>query len=66
MIRVDKRDPILRNLKANILFESLAISHNYPSVDTTTNLISIATMNVHINGIFNITNNQCRQVIAHF
>ena len=66
IIRMDKRDPILSNLKANLLFESLAISHNHLSVDTTTNLISIATMNVHINGTFNVTNNQCRQVIVHF
>ena len=54
------------NLKLNILFESLNFSYNYVSAVARANVISITTMNVHINGTFNVTNNRCRQAIIHF
>ena len=66
IILIENRDPIISNLKANILFESLIISHNYLSAETTRDIIFIATMNVHINGTFNVTNNQCRRAVVHF
>ena len=34
IILIENTDPIISNLKANILFESLIISHNYLSADT--------------------------------
>ena len=63
---VNNKYPILSNFKANILFESLIISHNYPSRGSSANIISITTMNVHINGTFNVTNNRCKQAIVQF
>ena len=67
LIVADNGYPILSNLKANIMFESIIIiSHNYPSAGSKYNIISITTMNVRINGTFNVTNNQCRQAIVQF
>ena len=54
LINIHNIDPILSNLKANILFESLIALHNYPSARVIPNTISINTMNVHINGTFNV------------
>ena len=73
IILAENKYPISSNLKANILFESLIISHNYVShnyvplaIGTRANTISITTMNVHINGTVNVTNNRCKQAIVHF
>ena len=66
IIWTNNRDPMLSNLKANILFEFLIISHNYLSAETTNDMISITTMNVHINGTFNVTNNHCGLTIVNF
>ena len=66
IILIENRDLIISNLKANIHFESLIISQNYLSAETKSDIIFIATMNVHINGIFNVTDNQCKQTIVHF
>ena len=66
IINIDNIDPILSNLKANILFESLIVLHNYLSAGVIPNTISITTMNVHINGTFNVTKNHCIQAIIHF
>ena len=67
LILAENIEPILSNLKANILFESIIIiSHSYPSKGSHVNIISITTMNVHINGTFNVTNNRCRQAIVQF
>ena len=63
IILAENRDPILSNLKANILFESVLISHNHISTAISIyasiiiSIISITTMNVHINGTFTVTNN---------
>ena len=66
IINIDNIDPILSNLKANVLFESLIVLHNYPSAGVIPNTISINTMNVHINDTFNVTKNHCIQAIIHF
>ena len=66
LIVTENRNPVLSNLKVNILFESLIITRNHVSAGARANMISITTMNVHINGTFNVTNNRCRQVIIHF
>ena len=66
IINIDNIDPILSNLKANFLFESLIVLHNYLSAGVIPNTISINTMNVHINGTFNVTKNHCIQTIIHF
>ena len=63
IIQAKNTIPVSSNLKVNILFESLIISHNHASQST---IIAITKMNVHINGTFNVTNNRCRQAIIHF
>ena len=66
LIVTENRNPVLSNLKVNILFESLIITRNHVLAGARANMISITTMNVYINGTFNVTNNRCRQVIIHF
>ena len=67
MILVENRDPIRGELKANILLQSLIISQTTSiSEDYDMHMISITTMNVHINDTFIVTSNECRLAIMHF
>ena len=46
--------------KIHLLLESLSIFHNFHSLNTIKNIISVSAANVHINGTFNVTKNHCR------
>ena len=53
--------------KGNVLLKSLTILHNIPPIAARrNNMISIATMNVHISGTFNVTKNRYRFSIMKF
>ena len=66
LIVIENGNSILSSIKGNILFEPLIISHNdYVPGGITVNTISFTTINVHINGTFNITSNRCQQAIVH-
>ena len=65
-IVIENGNSILSSIKGNILFEPLIISHNdYVAGGITVNTISITSMNVYINGTFNVTSNRCQQAIVH-
>ena len=66
IILAENQYPISSNLKANILFESLIISHNYASEGKSSDTISITTMNVHINGTLNVTYNKYKKSTVNF
>ena len=52
--------------KGNLLLKSLTILHNVPPSRTIENMISIITMNVHIGGNINVTENKYRLSICNF
>ena len=66
ILLIENNNLMLSNLKANVLLESLIISNNYVAAGARTSIISITTMNVHINGTFNVTGNvYTKRTILH-
>ena len=64
LLFIENKTPALG--KVTILLRSLKISHNYLDLKANNHLILLVNMNVHIAGIFRVTDNRNKFSIAHF